>query len=44
VAIVREKDAKMPADLGGIIYLSLDGPKGLAAVKSGLSTFLAQAI
>lgn len=23
VAVVREKDAKMPADLGGIIYLSL---------------------
>jgi hypothetical protein len=33
VAIVREKGAKMPADLGGVIYISLKNRKKLNPVK-----------
>ena len=40
VAIVREAGAKMPADLGGIIYLSFDDRNQLADLKSRLDTFL----
>jgi len=44
VAIVREKDAKMPADLGGIIYLSVEERSQLMAVKKSLMAFLAKAV
>jgi|SRR5215467_15427413 len=44
VAIVREEGAKMPADLGGIIYLSLKKRNQLKPVKDGLVTFLTQAL
>lgn len=44
VAIVRERGAKMPADLGGIIYLSFDDRKRLLAVKKGLIKFLNEAL
>jgi hypothetical protein len=40
VAIVREIGAKMPADLGGVIYLSLQDRDRLLPVKKGLVTFL----
>jgi predicted nucleotide-binding protein len=42
VAIVREQGAKMPADLGGIIYLSLENKNQLLTVKRRLVTFLTQ--
>ncbi len=44
VAIVREKGAKMPADFGGIIYLSLDDRNNLLPVKRGLRKFLIEAL
>ena len=44
VAIVREKGAKMPADLGGIIYLPLESRKKLLPVKQGLVKFLNDAL
>lgn len=44
VAIVREKDAKMPADLGGIIYLSFEKRSDLSAVKKRLVNFLLGAL
>jgi hypothetical protein len=44
VAIVREKGAKMAADLGGIIYLSLENRKNLLPVKQGLVKFLKAAL
>jgi predicted nucleotide-binding protein len=40
VAIVREAGAKMPADLGGIIYLSFDNRKDLGKTKNGIVKFL----
>jgi predicted nucleotide-binding protein len=40
VAIVREVGAKMPADLGGIIYLSLQDRSRLLPVKKELVRFL----
>jgi hypothetical protein len=42
VAIVREQGAKMPADLGGIIYLSLENRRQLLTVKKTLVKFLTQ--
>jgi len=44
VAIVRELGAKMPADLGGIIYLSLQDRSRLLPVKRGLVKFLNEAL
>jgi hypothetical protein len=44
VAIVREKGAKMPADFGGIIYLSLEKRHDLLPIKRGLVRFLKDAI
>jgi hypothetical protein len=44
VAIVREKGTKMPADLGGIIYLTLDDRKNLRSIKRGLMAFLKHAL
>jgi CAP12/Pycsar effector protein, TIR domain len=44
VAIVREIGAKMPADLGGIIYLSLEDRNRLLPVKRGLINFLNKAL
>ena len=44
VAIVRESGAKMPADLGGIIYLSFEDRNKLLSVKRGLRTFLKDAL
>lgn len=44
VAIVREKGANMPADLGGIIYLSMEHRDRLLSVKKGLIKFLREAL
>ena len=44
VAIVREKGAKMPADLGRVKYLSLEKGKPLGPLKAGLVTFLTGAL
>ena len=44
VAIVRESGAKMPADLGGIIYLSLEDRNQLLPVKRDLRKFLKDAL
>ena len=41
VLIVREKDAKMPADLGGDIYASLDDRSNLQPVKEVVRKFFA---
>jgi hypothetical protein len=38
--IIREGDAKMPADLGGSIYLSLNKAGGVAAIEGKLHQFL----
>lgn len=40
VLIVREKGAKMPADLGGDIYASLDNRADIEPIKSVLGKFL----
>jgi predicted nucleotide-binding protein len=40
VAIIRESGAKMPADLGGIIYLTLEDRDNLLPVKQKLRKFL----
>jgi len=44
VAIIREKGAKMPADLGGIIYLSMKDKRNLLPTKRGLVRFLNDAL
>lgn len=44
VAIVREAGTKMPADLGGVIYLRFDNRRKLRATKQGLRKFMAQAL
>jgi predicted nucleotide-binding protein len=44
VAIVREAGTKMPADLGGVIYLSFDDRKQLAKTKAGLIKFLEETL
>ena len=44
VAIIREKGAKMPADIGGIVYLSFDDRNDLGAVKAGIEHFLANTL
>ncbi len=44
VAIVREAGTKMPADLGGVIYLSFDNRRQLQATKRGLRQFMAAAL
>jgi Predicted nucleotide-binding protein containing TIR-like domain len=38
--IIREGNAKMPADLGGAIYLHLNGPGDIASIESRLTRFL----
>lgn len=38
--IIREGNAKMPADLGGAIYLHLKGPGDIASIESRLMRFL----
>jgi hypothetical protein len=38
--IIREGKAKMPADLGGAIYLHLNGPGDIASIESRLTRFL----
>ena len=38
--IIREGNAKMPADLGGAIYLHLKGPGDIASIESRLTRFL----
>lgn len=38
--IIREGNAKMPADLGGAIYLHLKGPGDIASIESRLKRFL----
>ncbi len=40
VAIIRESGARMPADLGGIIYLGFDDRKALGPLKQDLVSFL----
>jgi predicted nucleotide-binding protein len=44
VVIIREKGAKMPADLGGIIYLSLEKRDQLLGIKRDLRNFLQEAL
>lgn len=44
VAIIRESEAKMPADFGGIIYLSMDDRTELSGVKTSLERFLLDAL
>jgi len=44
VAIIRESGAKMPADLGGIIYLTLEDRDDLLPVKRKLRVFLDDAL
>jgi hypothetical protein len=44
VAIIREKGAKMPADLGGIIYLLLEDRERMVPIKKGLLKFLVDAL
>jgi predicted nucleotide-binding protein len=44
VAIVREVGAKMPADLGGVIYLSFGNRATLTQTKRGLVRFLREAL
>lgn len=44
VAIVREAGTRMPADLGGVIYLSFADRRQLRATKQGLRRFLADAL
>ncbi len=38
--IIREGNAKMPADLGGAIYLHLKGPGDIASIESRLTRFI----
>lgn len=38
--IIREGNAKMPADLGGAIYLNLDGPRNISSIEARLTRFL----
>lgn len=38
--IIRQGEAKMPADLGGAIYLHLDDANDVSPIESGLSSFL----
>jgi predicted nucleotide-binding protein len=44
VAIVRAQGTKMPADLGGVIYLSLEDESSLPAVQERLAQFLSEGI
>jgi len=44
VLIIREKEAKMPADLGGSIYVNLDDRTNIEPLKSRLRRFLKTAI
>jgi hypothetical protein len=41
VLVVREEGAKMPADIGGGIYVSLQDPKNVAPIHSKLDSFVA---
>jgi hypothetical protein len=41
--IIRENEAKMPADLGGSIYISLDRKAGVSAIEGKLIRFLESA-
>lgn len=38
--IVREQNAKMPTDFGGILYLSLDSRKSIAGIETKLSEYI----
>lgn len=40
VLVIREKDAKMPADIGGQIYLSLEGRTDIATIEASLLKFV----
>ena len=40
VALVCERGAKIPADLGGIIYVPMESRKNLRSVKQALAKFL----
>ena len=40
VLIIRESGAKMPADLGGVIYLSLSDRNNIDSVKPGIEQFI----
>ena len=44
VAIIREEGAKMPADLGGIVYMSLKDRNDIAPIHSQLRRFLDSAL
>jgi hypothetical protein len=40
VLIIREDTAKMPADLGGDIYLSLEDKRNIGTIKDGVRKFI----
>ena len=42
VLIVREKDTKMPADLGGDIYALLKHPSDVSDIKPNMKRFVEQ--
>ncbi|WP_157270261.1 TIR domain-containing protein [Azohydromonas aeria] len=44
IAIIREAGAKMPADFGGIIYISFNDRSDLVAAKEKLIVFLTEAL
>jgi hypothetical protein len=44
VLIVREKDAKMPADVGGGIYLSLKDRSDITPIQTKLLDFVKKRI
>jgi hypothetical protein len=44
VLIIREKGAKMPADVGGNIYLELTNRKDISSIKVQLQNFLANRV
>ena len=40
VLMIREQDAKMPADVGGSIYLSLRDRTDITSIHTGLRNFV----
>jgi hypothetical protein len=42
VLIIREEGAKMPADLGGVIYLRLDDRYDIRSIQSSIQEFIEQ--
>jgi predicted nucleotide-binding protein len=44
VAIIREDGAKIPADLGGIVYIPIKDRSDIALVETKIDTFLKRAL